>query len=101
LEFFCLDNNDQGNQIGLNRPTWCIFGKQNQNVETLLFKGKFFDWPNDHQELKSSTDINKLPATQRVCCLFVFFFNKKFVIDLFSLYLLLKLSSQQMWIKCL
>jgi hypothetical protein len=75
LEFFCLDKNDQGNQIGSIRPSWCIFGKQNQNVETLLFKGKFSDWPNDHQEPKSNNDINKLPATQRVCFFFsVIFF---------------------------
>lgn len=52
------------------RPDWCIFGKQNQNVETLLFKGKFIDWPNDLQELKSNLDTmnnaNKLSAVQRV-----------------------------------
>jgi hypothetical protein len=58
-------------QSDSKRPTWCIFGKQNQNVETLLFKGKFSDWPTDLQELKSSNDptntINKLPPTQRVC----------------------------------
>jgi len=71
--FFCfdLDKNEQINQSGTKRPIWCIFGKQNQNVETLLFKGKFPDWPNDLQELKSSNDttnnLNKLPATQRVC----------------------------------
>ena len=64
---FCLDNNNQDDQVGSIRPAWCIFGKQNQNVETLLFKGKFFDWPNDYQELKSSNEMSKLPATQRVC----------------------------------
>jgi hypothetical protein len=71
LYFRSLDKNEQVNQSGSNRPLWCIFGKQSQNVETLLFKGKFPDWPNDLEELKSGNDttnnINKLPATQRVC----------------------------------
>ena len=56
--------------MGFTRPDWCIFGKQNQNVETLLFKGKFVDWSSDLQELKSSLDpmnnANKLSASQRV-----------------------------------
>ncbi|CAF5154899.1 unnamed protein product, partial [Rotaria magnacalcarata] len=61
--------NDQTSQAGIKRPTWCLFGKQNQNVETLLFKGKFHDWPSDFQEIKSSNDtvnnVTKLLSTQR------------------------------------
>ncbi|CAF1347565.1 unnamed protein product [Rotaria magnacalcarata] len=63
------DKNDQTSQAGIKRPTWCLFGKQNQNVETLLFKGKFHDWPSDFQEIKSSNDtvnnVTKLLSTQR------------------------------------
>ncbi|CAM4895290.1 unnamed protein product [Rotaria socialis] len=63
------DKNDQTSQSGIKRPTWCLFGKQNQNVETLLFKGKFHDWPSDFQEIKSINDtvtnVNKLLSTQR------------------------------------
>lgn len=29
----------------LNRPDWTIFGKINQNMETILFREKFGDWP--------------------------------------------------------
>ena len=45
-----LDYNEQTNQIITQRPTWCSLGKQNQNVETLLFKGKFY----------RCTDLSKL-----------------------------------------
>jgi hypothetical protein len=54
----------------MKRPDWCIFGKQNQNVETLLFKGKFYDWPGDLKELKPVNDaannVNRIPSARRV-----------------------------------
>ncbi|CAF1063837.1 unnamed protein product [Adineta ricciae] len=60
---------DQTTSSGAVRPEWCIFGKQNQNVETLLFKGKFYDWPGDLQELKPASDttnnVTKTPSSQR------------------------------------
>ncbi|CAF0992532.1 unnamed protein product [Rotaria sordida] len=63
------DKNEQTSQIDTKRPAWCIFGKQNQNVETLLFKGKFYDWPSNFQEIKSvldvGTNLNKPSSTQR------------------------------------
>jgi len=32
--------------VGKSRPKWALFGKQTQNAETILFRGKFIDWPN-------------------------------------------------------
>ncbi|CAF1286362.1 unnamed protein product, partial [Rotaria sordida] len=63
------DKNDLATQKGTKRPIWCIFGKQNQNVETLLFKGKFYDWPGDLKELKPVNDaansVNRIPSARR------------------------------------
>ncbi|UJR20854.1 hypothetical protein I4U23_023964 [Adineta vaga] len=63
------DQYDPSISHGTTRSEWCIFGKQNQNVETLLFKGKFYDWPNDLQELKptneSTNNTNKALSSQR------------------------------------
>ncbi|CAF1330359.1 unnamed protein product [Rotaria sordida] len=68
LQMF-VNKNEQTSQIDTKRPAWCIFGKQNQNVETLLFKGKFYDWPSNFQEIKSvldvGTNLNKPSSTQR------------------------------------
>ena len=70
LLYFYLDKNESGGQTGTKRPTWCVFGKQNQNVETLLFKGKFYDWPGDLKELKPVNDaannVNRIPSARRV-----------------------------------
>jgi len=63
------EKNESAGQVGTKRPAWCIFGKQNQNVETLLFKGKFYDWPGDLKELKPVNDaannINRIPSARR------------------------------------
>lgn len=32
---------------GLQRPSWCWFKKINQFMEPVLFREKFFDWPDD------------------------------------------------------
>ncbi|CAF0899341.1 unnamed protein product [Rotaria sp. Silwood1] len=63
------DKNELISPKGTKRPTWCIFGKQNQYVETLLFKGKFYDWPGDLKELKPVNDaansVNRIPSARR------------------------------------
>ena len=70
FDWIILDKNEQTGPTGTKRPAWCIFGKQNQNVETLLFKGKFYDWPGDLKELKPVNDaahsVNRIPSARRV-----------------------------------
>ena len=85
------DKNDQASQTGGKRPHWCIFGKQNQNVETLLFKGKFYDWPGDLKELKPVNDaaqnVNRIPSARRVCHALLFSLFRWF-------------STDQKWLTC-
>lgn len=54
---------ENGQSIGECRPSWCLLGKQNQNVETLLFKSKFIDWPSDERK---TIQTNRIGSSQRV-----------------------------------
>lgn len=38
--------------VGKERPSWGLFGKVNQNMETILFREKFSDWPDTSRLIK-------------------------------------------------
>ena len=42
--------------IGPKRPEWTLIGKVNQNMETILFREKFLNWPDKSRLIKPSTE---------------------------------------------
>ncbi|KAL5006122.1 hypothetical protein ScPMuIL_017280 [Solemya velum] len=44
--------------VSSSRPAWCLFGKTNHNMETILFREKFQDWPDTSRLIKVKDRID-------------------------------------------
>jgi supervillin len=44
---------------GTKRPSWAILGKVNQNMETILFREKFLNWPDKSRLIKEKENVGK------------------------------------------
>jgi len=45
-----------------SRPVWTLFGKVTANMETIMFKEKFFDWPESSRLIQ----VNLLLCVERL-----------------------------------
>lgn len=50
--YFPTDDDSAVPKKSSERPSWALFGKVNQNMETILFREKFADWPDSSRLIK-------------------------------------------------
>ena len=52
------------------RPSWGVFARMKAGGESVLFRSKFFDWPEPGKIIKTKTDgPGKKSSTSKVCTL--------------------------------
>ncbi len=49
----------QADSLDLPRPSWHLFGRINQNMETSLFKEKFLNWPDKSRLIQAEAGLGK------------------------------------------
>ncbi len=47
---------DMWDEQSATRPKWTIFGRQNQNMETICFREKFLNWPDKSRLIKAEPE---------------------------------------------